>query len=264
MISIRHLLATAYICAIQSFANANEVVPAPTVPINPAYQCPFTMLQTQSLSNECKIGKDGKAIYECDGIKVEIGCNMWRRSEGYSYDYSGTTFHYFIENLERYETYRHFDLEMYRKSFNSYLQEGADSDFVRDENDTLIMSKDGQPQLSERALRGDCGQEKNRQVIVKPIEGANWAGWMYEQKFTSPKKKLLPHCQKYTPQYKCVTLLFGNNKVTAYSPNYCFLRKKVNNLRVELSFDVFMDMIKTIRFNEGEVVPLNLVLGSEK
>lgn len=264
MISIRNLLTTICIWTVQFAAFAGEVILKPSVPLNSQYNCPLTMLQTQALSNECKIGSDGKVVYECDGVKVDVTCGKWRHSDGDTIENSDATFHYLIENLERNENFRHLRVDLTRKSFNSYLTEGADSDFIRDENGVLILSKDGLPQLTELALRGDCGQEKNHQIIVTPIEGANWAGWMYEEKFTAPKKKLPTQCRKFTPQYRCVALYFGNNKVAASLPSYCFLRNKVNNLRVELSFDVFMDMIKTIRFNEGEVVPLNLIPNSQK
>jgi len=217
------------------------------------------MLQTQALAKSCKLGPDGKAEYECDGIKVEAGCGGWHRLPGFSIDTSGLSFLYYIDNLERNETRRYREGSLYREPFSTYLSRGAGSQLMFNADNTLSLSPDGIPQLSNDVLDGDCGQEKTRRVEVTPIQGANWSGWMYEQVFAAPKKKLPSRCQKFTPQYRCVTLLFGNNKVSASMPNYCFLRKKVNNLRVELSFDVFMDMIKTIKFEEGEVVPLQLI-----
>jgi hypothetical protein len=231
----------------------------PSVPLDQAALCPLAMLQTQALAKDCKLGTDGEVLYECDGVSVNASCGNWGRSPGSSRDYSPMRFLYFIDNLERNDRRRSFGLDLYRESFAAYLTHGASSQLLLDKDDALILSPTGIPQLSENALDGDCGQEKTRRVEVTPIQGPNWSGWMYEQVFAAPKKQLPAQCQKFTPQYRCVTLLFGNDKVAASLPNYCFLRKKVNNLRTELSFDVFMDMIKTIRFDEGAVVPAPFV-----
>jgi len=122
-----------------------------------------------------------------------------------------------------------------------------------EEDDHLIRSTEGLPQIAKEELVGDCGQEQTRKIEITPIAGPNWTGWMWEQSFAAPKKKLKASCQKFTRDFRCVALVFGNDKMSAAFPTYCFLRKKVNNLDTELSFDVFMDMIKTIRFNEGSI-----------
>ena len=45
-----------------------------------------------------------------------------------------------------------------------------------DEDNHLIRSPDGLPQLAKWALLGDCGQESNRRIDVAPINGPNWKG----------------------------------------------------------------------------------------
>lgn len=157
MILPRQVLATTSVCAIQSLANANEVAPAPAVPINPAYQCPFTMLQTRALAKECKIDKGDKADFECDEIKVEAGCGEWRRAQGETYDHSGLVFNYFIENLERRENYRRIYIDIVHRSFADYLKDGISSDVLRNDDDKLILSADGLPKLGKTELVGDCG-----------------------------------------------------------------------------------------------------------
>jgi hypothetical protein len=214
------------------------------------------MLQTQSLARDCKVDSEGKAAFECGGVNVGARCGDWHRFSGDAHDTSGLAFVYYLDNLERTSNFRSFEMSLYRIPFDEYMARGASSQLLLDKNDALILSPTGIPQLSDNALDGACGQEKTRRVEVTPIQGSNWSGWMYEQVFAAPKKTLPAQCQKYTPQYRCVTLLFGNDKVAASLPNYCFLRKKVNNLRTELSFDVFMDMIKTIRFDEGALLPV--------
>lgn len=77
---------------------------------------------------------------------------------------------------------------------------------------------------------------------------------MWEQSFAEPKKKLgSQYCQKFTPRYRCIALVIGNDTVSAALGSYCFLSKKLDNLDDELSYDVFMDMVKTLRFKEGAI-----------
>lgn len=153
------------------------------------------------------------------------------------------------------------------------------------DTDILERSPDGVPRLA--LPLADCGQVSIR-TDVTPISGPNWDGWMWEQIFPKPKprtkitkaqhaecQRLLDQkmfatldelklcgryemsnqrCMQYTPEYRCVALVFGNDKMSASIGPQCFLRKRVNNLNKELSFDFFMDMIKTIRFNEGDPI----------
>ena len=164
---------------------------------------------------------------------------------------------YFRHGIENKEFYRHFDGIVRRSSLTSFVKSNPDNFFLQSEvDDHLILASDGLPQLSSWNIEGDCGQENVRTISVTPITGPNWMGWMWEQSFAAPKKKLKESCQKFTPAYRCVALVFGNDKMSASFPTYCFLRKKVNDIDTELSFDVFMDMIKTIRFNEGSATEL--------
>jgi hypothetical protein len=36
-------------------------------------------------------------------------------------------------------------------------------------------------------------------------------------------------------------------------PSMCFLRKMVNNINRELSYDIFINMINSIKFREGTI-----------
>jgi hypothetical protein len=45
--------------------------------------------------------------------------------------------------------------------------------------------------------------------------------------------------------------MVGNATMTATEDGVCLLRKRENSLENGFSYDLFMDMLKTLRFKEG-------------
>lgn len=230
-------------------ACAKEDPLRPRIPLHPkvAKLCPVSILTTFSLKKGCTGTEQEPVLSGCKGIYTGFSCGEW--IDGFA----PLSLEYFQHNLEHNDFLRHADFGLYRKSLDKFVRGGAAGNLAgSDQNGNIILDSAGFPVLID--LIGDCGQEKTRKIETTPISGENWKGWMWEQSFAEPKKKLSsPYCRKFTPKYRCISLVIGNDKVSAAFSAYCFLRKKVDNLDDELSYDVFMDMIKTLRFKEGSV-----------
>lgn len=119
-----------------------------------------------------------------------------------------------------------------------------DNYFKHIPDNALRRSEDGL--ISMQVIPGchDSGAQKN-----VPISGPNWTGYLVEE-VSPPHEKLSANCPVPTPMYRCVGMIIGNAKQTAVLKPYCFLSKRENNLYHGLSFDIFMDMVKTIHFVE--------------
>lgn len=224
----------------------------PRIPmVTPTKVCPVSILVPSSLKKPCGGTPEFPELRGCKGVWIGSNCSEWSK-----YAHATLELAYYQLNLEHNDFARTVRFDLFHEPFDQFVHRGGGGDFLRSSDEgTAVPDSRGIPQLSSSNLVGACGQEKGRKIEVAPISGQNWSGWIWEQSFDLPKKKLTDsHCQKFTPDYRCVTFAFGNDKMSAIFPTYCFLRKKVDNLDVELSFDVFMDMVKTIRFNEGEII----------
>ncbi|GAB3627276.1 hypothetical protein PTE30175_01963 [Pandoraea terrae] len=84
---------------------------------------------------------------------------------------------------------------------------------------------------------------------ITPISGVNWHGWMAEEVYSKSRSKEF-QCTIYSPTYRCISMLIGNTKMSAHLAGACLLRERTTNLEEGLSYDLFMEMIKSIRFNE--------------
>jgi hypothetical protein len=94
----------------------------------------------------------------------------------------------------------------------------------------------------------NCGTPTT--VKIAPISSENWHGWIAEESFGNASKgcKLV---KEYTPAYRCVHLMIGNEKMVAQLGGVCLLRKKELSLEHGFSYDLFIDMVKSIHFNEN-------------
>lgn len=88
---------------------------------------------------------------------------------------------------------------------------------------------------------------------VKPIRGSNWTGWIAEDSYNGLPHPSCASPEEYTSRYRCVSLIVGNENMSAAMSQACLLRKSEDNIQVGLSYDVFIEMAKTIRFNEGHI-----------
>ncbi|MFM0047085.1 hypothetical protein [Paraburkholderia sediminicola] len=88
-------------------------------------------------------------------------------------------------------------------------------------------------------------------TLIKPISGSNWHGWIAEEVYGKASNRgNNDYCRIYAPKNRCVHLLVGNKKMSVELTGACLLRKKTTNLDEGFSYDFFMQMIKSIRFNE--------------
>jgi hypothetical protein len=124
---------------------------------------------------------------------------------------------------------------------------------VMTKGDRIFRMEEGKalPVLSAAASykRSDCG-DPVVSTTVKPLRGANWHGWLAEETFKSPTGKCKPN-PWFTPRFRCIHVIVGNDKTTAQLTGVCLLRNREYSLENGFSYDLFMDMLKTIRFKDG-------------
>ncbi len=97
----------------------------------------------------------------------------------------------------------------------------------------------------------------NVSTKVTPIQGMNWHGWIAEDIHTGTLRHGCIPPKEYTSRYRCIGLLIGNDKMSAITNQFCLLRKRELSLVRGFSYDLFMEVLKTIRFNEGSDIPRN-------
>ncbi|MBC8726651.1 hypothetical protein F6X37_35720 [Paraburkholderia sp. 31.1] len=95
----------------------------------------------------------------------------------------------------------------------------------------------------------DCGDPVIK-TTISPIEGGNWHGWIAEETFAKAHGRCTPS-KEYTERYRCIHMMIGNEKITAQLNGVCLLRKRQYSLENGLSYDLFMNMIKTLRFKDN-------------
>lgn len=84
---------------------------------------------------------------------------------------------------------------------------------------------------------------------VRRIQGSNWHGWIAEETFAKARGRCKPE-KEYTSRYRCVHVMVGNDKMTAQLDAVCLLRKRELSLENGFSYDLFMEMLGTLRFME--------------
>ena len=134
----------------------------------------------------------------------------------------------------------HVEFDIQGVGIENKIREGGDSLFER-------VGKEGAPILSHGAHFGGSNCGPITKVMVNSVSGDNWHGWIAEASFgaTSRGCKLK---KEYTTDYRCVSLMIGNEKTHAQLGGVCLLRKKEYSLERGFGYDIFMDMIKSIRF----------------
>lgn len=95
--------------------------------------------------------------------------------------------------------------------------------------------------------QSNCGPVTSTKVT--PIYGSNWHGWIAEETFGKPSDRCKLR-EKYTSRFRCIHVMVGNDKMTAQLDGVCLLRKREISLENGFSYDLFMDMLKTLRFKE--------------
>ena len=115
---------------------------------------------------------------------------------------------------------------------------------------TFAKSGDSVELLPRYSFGNEC--QNLRKTEITPIYGINWHGWVAEEIYGKSKMqaKEKKRCANYTVKNRCVHLVLGNDKMSAEMPWACLLRKKTTNLKEGLSYDLFMEMIRSIQFSE--------------
>ncbi|CAE6871587.1 hypothetical protein R75471_00979 [Paraburkholderia domus] len=94
----------------------------------------------------------------------------------------------------------------------------------------------------------NCGDPVTK-TDVTPIHGSNWHGWIAEETFAKAHGRCKP-AKEYTSRYRCIHVMVGNDKMMAQLDGVCLLRKRELSLENGFSYDLFMDMLRTLRFKE--------------
>jgi hypothetical protein len=149
------------------------------------------------------------------------------------------------------DTFKTISARVSQKNFQEFMNSGADGILLRSKEDDSIL-RDRQGNARAESVLG-CNQFPFSKTTVLPIYGSNWNGWLWEHHFIPTNRKVSKECKELA-QYRCFSLALGNDKMSMSVSGNCLARKRVANNDPAASFDVFMDMIKTIRFTEGSII----------
>jgi hypothetical protein len=145
-------------------------------------------------------------------------------------------------NLSPNEADKLVEFDVYRKSLAAVISEKG--------NDYVWCDSNGRFYLGSDANFTDCGDRVHARIAT-PASGFNWHGWLVTSTFSQPRSEhVVAGCPHYTQNYRCVSMVFGNEKNSAVLHSRCFLRKHDNTLHIDLSFEMFMAMMKTWQFKE--------------
>lgn len=90
-------------------------------------------------------------------------------------------------------------------------------------------------------------------TTIAKIYGVNWHGWLVEDSYKANDKDASTpeYCEQYSETNRCVRMVIGNSKFSATMAQYCLTREPENfDLDTSLSYDIFLQIVKTIRFTE--------------
>jgi hypothetical protein len=109
----------------------------------------------------------------------------------------------------------------------------------------------GYPNLSPEVAykESNCGDPVVK-TTISPIMGENWHGWIAEESFSKARGRCAP-AKEYTSRYRCIHVIVGNDKMSAQLDGVCLLRKRQYSLENGFSYDLFFNMLKTLRFSEN-------------
>jgi len=130
------------------------------------------------------------------------------------------------------------------------LSEMKDSlaDYFFDASGGNLTSKSSE-NIFHRKAKTYCGLDLSTKITQ--IQGNNWHGWLAEDKYTGKPRRACASPAEYSSRYRCISLILGNDKMSAAMDKVCLLRKREPNIQSGLSYDAFMEMLKTIQLNIG-------------
>jgi hypothetical protein len=132
---------------------------------------------------------------------------------------------------------------IYGIGINKFISSGGESNFHPPFNDGIPTLWNG-----IKYHRSNCGDPVIKTTIT-PINGSNWHGWIAEEAFQKSRSRCKPD-KEYTSRYRCIHVMVGNEKITAQIGGACLLRKREYSLENGFSYDIFMDMLNTLRLSD--------------
>jgi len=87
-------------------------------------------------------------------------------------------------------------------------------------------------------------------TVISPIQGNNWHGWIAEESFGKGRGRCVPD-KEYTNRYRCIHVMVGNDKMSAQLAGVCLLRNLEYSLENGFSYDLFLKMMKSLRFSDN-------------
>ncbi|WP_199030607.1 hypothetical protein [Ralstonia sp. ASV6] len=124
---------------------------------------------------------------------------------------------------------------------------GIDKKISDDGDGIFFANGSGALALRRAAAYGESNCGPVTDTKITPIHGANWHGWVAEETFG----KVRPGCKplrEFTKAYRCVHVMVGNDAMTAQLTGVCLLRKREFSLENGLSYDLFLNMMNSLRF----------------
>ncbi|CAE6770392.1 hypothetical protein R69749_01207 [Paraburkholderia domus] len=88
---------------------------------------------------------------------------------------------------------------------------------------------------------------------IAKIYGVNWHGRLAEDSYKPNNKDgaTPEYCEQYSEANRRVRMVIGNSKFSATMAQYCLTKDPENfDLDIGLSYDLFLQIIKTIRFSD--------------
>ncbi|MFM0267801.1 hypothetical protein [Paraburkholderia sediminicola] len=107
---------------------------------------------------------------------------------------------------------------------------------------------DDQPRVMHGAGFGNECHNLLRTSIT-PISTTNWHGWIVENVYGRSQIKA-GDCRIFTPEHRCISFVVGNSEMSAEFGGACFLRRPTLSLENGISYNLFMEMVRSIRFIE--------------
>ena len=127
-----------------------------------------------------------------------------------------------------------------------WIKDNGQNSGVRSE--VLTRNIDG-VRLREGIEFGDACKNLLR-TEARKIKGINWSGWIVEEVYGRSKVRLGACREVYSPASRCIHMVIGNERMSADMGGICLSATDSTSLKAGFSYSAFMEMVKTIRFNE--------------
>jgi hypothetical protein len=228
-------LAGAFLICLVRPALPRESSPVSPTPVAKDFSGLMKPLQDDDVKR-CGLTLRYPALKNFFNQEIRPGCPAPREKNrttlGMSYEYGA----YPNERMKS------IDISIYPVGLDTFLDQTS-----RYHSSVLAPTENGWRLWQDAGFGNVCNNLLRTEIT--PISGANWHGWLAEEVYGKTRSRKR-ECNIYSPQYRCIALVIGNAKMSAESAGTCLLKKSTTNLEEGLSYDLFMQMIESIRFNE--------------